>query len=268
MRNTTIEEYKHGRCTIKIVLDDDPRNPRTDSDQVGTMCCWHGRYNLGDKPYRGRSDSESPDAVLNGLAEPFIRDISERVDRIRDHFHYDSGYATRAERILAEAQQKALDEQFVMLPLYLYDHGGITMSTGSFSCQWDSGSVGFIYCSLKTALCEWGTKGQEALGWAGEASFTLKPDGSKHTLREAVEKYLESEVEEYDQYLTGQVYGYIVEPENCSVNEESCWGFFGEIDYVKGEAESIADGLNKEMDEIDALNALTEREAELAEVWP
>jgi hypothetical protein len=33
----------------------------------------------------------------------------------------------------------------VILPLYLYDHGGITISCSPFSCPWDSGQVGWIY---------------------------------------------------------------------------------------------------------------------------
>ena len=35
----------------------------------------------------------------------------------------------------------------VILPLYLYDHSGITMNTCGFSCPWDSGQVGWIYAS-------------------------------------------------------------------------------------------------------------------------
>ena len=31
---------------------------------------------------------------------------------------------------------------YIYLPLYLYDHSGITMNTTGFSCQWDSGQVG------------------------------------------------------------------------------------------------------------------------------
>ena len=31
-----------------------------------------------------------------------------------------------------------------ILPLYAYEHGMITVSTGRFSCPWDSGQVGFV----------------------------------------------------------------------------------------------------------------------------
>jgi hypothetical protein len=49
---------------------------------------------------------------------------------------------------------------------------------------------------------------------------------------------LEIEVKTYDQYLTGDVYGYVVkDPDGNCV--ESCWGFFGGDD-VKQEATSVA----------------------------
>ncbi|WP_180902481.1 hypothetical protein [Martelella soudanensis] len=35
--------------TIRIVPDPDPMNPRVECDTLGTMICWHPRYNLGDK---------------------------------------------------------------------------------------------------------------------------------------------------------------------------------------------------------------------------
>lgn len=47
--------------------------------------------------------------------------------------------------------------EVAVLPLYLYDHSGISMSTGSFvgraqHAEWDSGQVGYIYMDKKTAM--------------------------------------------------------------------------------------------------------------------
>jgi len=106
--------------------------------------------------------------------------------------------------------------KMVMLPLYLYDHSGITMKTSSFQCRWDSGQVGFIYISYEDIQKEWGAISKENL--------------------EKARKLLESEVKEYNLYLTGEVYGYKLEESkkcDCCSNIEweeidSCWGFFSD----------------------------------------
>ena len=57
---------------------------------------------------------------------------------------------------------------------------------------------------------------------------------------ERAEKCLRSEVETYDDYLTGQVYGYIIEDENGE-QLDSCWGFLGDYKNCLEEAKSSAD---------------------------
>ena len=109
-----------------------------------------------------------------------------------------------------------------VLSLYLYDHSGITMSTAPFSCPWDSGQVGFIYMERKDILNNWGVK-----------RVTKK-------LREQAIELMEGEVKEYDDYLTGNVYGYIVEDEDGN-HLDSCWGFFGDTKYVIEEAKASAE---------------------------
>lgn len=109
------------------------------------------------------------------------------------------------------------------LPLYLYDHSGITMSTTPFSCPWDSGQVGYIIVTREKALDEWGRK-------------KMSKD-----LRKRVFDVLRSEVEAYDQYLTGEVYGYEIETDDDELH--SCWGFFGDPhDYMLSECKDIIDG--------------------------
>jgi len=122
-------------------------------------------------------------------------------------------------------EEFAKENKLIILPLYLYDHSGITISTGPFSCPWDSGQVGWFYVEEEKAKKEWGWK-------------VLTKER-----REKIVKYLEGEVEVYDQYLTGQVYGYIIEPkdENSKIEcDDSCWGFYGYdhnknglLDYAK-----------------------------------
>jgi hypothetical protein len=81
------------------------------------------------------------------------------------------------------------------------------MNTTGFSCHWDSGKVGVIFVSKEKVRKEY--------GW--------KVITAKRT--EQILKYLQGEVETFDQYLRGDVYGFrkIVDGEEI----ESCWGFYG-----------------------------------------
>lgn len=108
----------------------------------------------------------------------------------------------------------------IVLPLYLYDHGGITMNTTGFSCPWDSGQVGWIYVTREKVREEYGCKRV-----------------SKKMVKR-IKGYLRNEVETYDQYLTGDVYGYRITNEETDEEVDSCWGFFGDDDCMK-EAESV-----------------------------
>lgn len=111
----------------------------------------------------------------------------------------------------------------ILISLYLYDHSGITMSAAPFSCPWDSGQVGYIYVTRERMLREYGGK-----------IVTAKT-------RERARACLLGEVETYDQFLTGDVYGYVIQ-ETGGDREDSCWGFFG-IDSVREEARAIVDSL-------------------------
>ena len=113
-----------------------------------------------------------------------------------------------------------------MAPLYLYDHSGISIKIGSWighapHASWDSGMVGFIYVT-KQQLKEVGTIDAK--------------------------KLLEGDVECYDQYLRGNVYGYqVVDPDG--EDGDSCWGFFGDYEEEGGclsEARSVIDYIVEE----------------------
>lgn len=137
-----------------------------------------------------------------------------------------------------EFSEWAEHQKVVYLPLYLYDHSGITMNTTGFSCRWDSGQVGYIYLTRATILEEWGWK-----------VLTKK----RITF---LEKYMRDEVETYDKYLTGDVYGYIVEEDGEEI--ESCWGFFGE-EYCEAEAKAIVANLEATSPKQFELNLTEER---------
>jgi len=173
------ENYKGYK--INIHPDSDPESPRA-WDNLGTMLCFHNRYTLGDKnPAYTYKDQ--------------------------------SGWQELADKLIKE-QHAA-----VILPLYLYDHSGITMSTGAFTCPWDSGQVGFIYVTREKLLKEYG-------GLRVSQSMVDKAT-----------KCLEGEVETYDHYLRGDVYGYTIHQVDPGADEDedgeevdACWGFLGDYD--------------------------------------
>jgi hypothetical protein len=107
----------------------------------------------------------------------------------------------------------------VVLPVFIYDHSGITVRTTPFDCPWDSGQIGWIYCDAER-LCR---------DFAGD--------------RDKAESALRSEVSVYDDYLTGNVYGFIVEERNGDDWEEvdSCWGFYGDDIHTNGIADYLDD---------------------------
>ncbi len=219
---------------VRIVADSDPESPRDSCDGwAGRMICWHSRYNLGDK-----HDYRDPANFSRELACEADDDLEEELDRLENDVWnklynraYDAGNTDSfnyAERLVSPRISKLIENTvrvgYVMLPLYLYDHSGITMRTGSFSCPWDSGQVGWIVCDKETVLRE----------WCGD--------------RDLAEKSLQAEVAIYDQYLTGDVYGFIVEetddPDSDDWEEtDSCWGFYGSDVRENGMAGHLGDEL-------------------------
>lgn len=200
---------------LKIYHDDSPESPR-DWDNVGTMACWHNRYNLGDE-----QPDVDPLEYMKYLVCQVDDDFEDEYFEAEEAFFADKDWSRELSDEWDEAAQimieEAFDKYYISLPLYLYDHSGITMSTGPFSCPWDSGQVGFIYVSRENAAKEWAD-----------------------TTEKQARNYLCGEVEVYDQYLRGEVYGFVIE-DLCGEEFDSCWGFFGDDWRTNG----IADHINE-----------------------
>ena len=227
------------KLKIEEDTDLDGLGPR-DWDNLGHMVCWHSRYNLGDE--QRRDDVNEWLRELACSLDPSLEDQllywedGDGWGRLVNQAYkaVATGNPGPLPHVLSEIKVRdlvmaAIDKHTVMLPLYLHDHGGITMSTGGYSCPWDSGQVGYIYATRETILKEFSAK-----------KLTAK-------LRRQVEDILRSEVKTYAQYLEGDVYGYVIykidepcdcDPEpwnnyppcNCTKHAEvvdSCWGFYG-----------------------------------------
>jgi hypothetical protein len=173
-------EYKTvnlGEKLLEIVHDDYPESPR-EWDNLGTMAIFHRRYEFGDENI------------------PFSSDDFNSWSEMEQHIWN---------------KEKA----GVCLPIYMYDHSGITINTTGFSCPWDSGQVGFIYVTKKKLKEEYGKVNEETISRAT--------------------KVLEGEVEIMDFYISGNVYGFnLYKTSTCDKGHEhrelidSCHGFYGD----------------------------------------
>ena len=166
----------------EIEQDTHTPNPRTEFEPVSKMVCFHRKYNLGDK-------------------HNFTSSMFSGWDELEQH--------------LIEKEGAVIIE-----PLYLYDHSGITISTSPFSCQWDSGQVGFIYMTQKAIDYEWNGDMDKA------NSFML------------------AEVSEYDSFLRGDVYKYKIYDDNDEI-VDTCGCFYG-YNFAQEEAKRMMEYFEQE----------------------
>lgn len=80
----------------------------------------------------------------------------------------------------------------IILPVYLYDHSGITISTTPFSCPWDSGQIGYIYTTPERV--------RQFMGWKRITKARHK----------AIADSLQGEIKTYDQFIQGEIYQFTI----------------------------------------------------------
>lgn len=106
-----------------------------------------------------------------------------------------------------------------------YEHGALTISCAPYADRWDSGIAGLVY-------------------------VTKEQQDEAGTPTELLQDLIRGEVETYDMYLRGDVYGYVVEDE-AGNTIDSCWGFFG-YEHCEAEAKEQAEWFANERDEAQA----------------
>lgn len=253
------EEEKIKR--IHIERDTDPWNPRTEQDgNVGTMMCWHRDYDLGDAE---KNAYKNPDDFLQDLLRQKVSEKTilnyvrnGKADGVKIKYNR-SDYVwelwttyylfplegSKDAKFQLYSEQSELDwlvddviealpnediwyllerhANIVALPLCLYDHSGITMSTTSFNDRWDSGQVGWIYTDKETIL-------SQRYKFRNSKGNLIKI--TKRNWKEAAYQNLKKEVQMYDMYLQGDVYGIVIEEYDSDLKEfdeiDSCWGFY------------------------------------------
>jgi len=114
---------------------------------------------------------------------------------------------------------KEVKKKYHVFGLEAYIHGGVALSLaheGNFpDRQWDVSQLGCVFVSKK----EW-------------------------RLRKSAKKAAEGHIKTWNEYLRGDVYGYVAE--DADGESDSCWGFYG-MEYVLEEAKGAAEWLAKDM---------------------
>jgi hypothetical protein len=115
----------------------------------------------------------------------------------------------------------------LILPLFLFDHGGLTLSTdaGRFrACDpagWDWGQVGYVYAQKADVRREY---------------------HARRLTRQVVARalgVLVAEVATYNAFLHGDVFGYTLTDRASGEITDSCWGFFGDDPLTNGMADHL-----------------------------
>lgn len=126
---------------------------------------------------------------------------------------------------------KEIKGECVILPIYMYDHSGIGLSTNNsqypYNCPWEAGQVGWIYCTKEKIKKEFGKV-------------------TTATIDKAVE-ILQGEVETYHQFVSGDVYSFSLDKiskcKECGqeVVENICsyGGFYGHNFDKNGMSEEL-----------------------------
>ena len=204
-RNTLFAYALSGDGSVRLQKEIDE-----DGEESYKLCYWGYISFLGDKQKASWCIDKTYDTGD-------IEDLRSGGWYVEDDIIEDLGF---------EDCKRLLKDKVFYLPLYLYDHSGITMSTGSFCDSWDSGQVGFIYVTKEDIEKEYGAFNKKNL--------------------ETAMSVLRGEVDIYNQYIHGDVYWYRLEKflggtvagEEVSPQEalyadifweeiDSCGGFYG-----------------------------------------
>ncbi len=234
-RYCTVNGTKQRLC---VVQDTDPLNPRIeDEGNIGMMCCF-GRYSyLGDDTgYRTVEDLKKDLMNTAGITMEALREYAKQGTKWSRLAYEKQSNLWKLYRRQKDGTEKLLLEDddveildddilesisvqeivalakntIIALPLYVYDHSGITMNTTGFTDQWDTSLVGIIWTTPEK-LQKIGVVLQNGETWETVAK-----------------RNMEAEIKIYNQYLNNEVYGYVVETLEDGEWEEtdSCYGFY------------------------------------------
>jgi hypothetical protein len=214
--NKPNEIIKYKGYEIGIFNDMDPQSP-LDWDNLGTMVTWHKRSAYGH---------EQPKCGPDEWMENFAIELDGSVERKIRYWKNGNGWAIICKKYPEsdkwQLQQQAVEDKVgkiirdaiykhcIMFELYMYEHSGVAFSISPFHDPWDSGQLGVIYVKKDKIKKEYGCK------------------VINNKMREKIKERLMGELDTYENYVNGSVYGFEIRKEGDEYwDVDSCWGFFG-----------------------------------------
>lgn len=216
---------------LRIVQDGSPEEPRW--DPITVFATWTRNYAIGDEQLKDKSPDEWLISQLSEAAQDeWERFKEEDLPRCPYGCSYNSRehreWVQETDRMEKSKIMELVEKEFFILPVNAYIHSGITISTGSFSCPWDSGQIGWIILSKERAAKE------------------LSPDTDPL-------EFMRAEIKLYDIYLQGDVWGFVVEQKSGDGDWDevySCYGFYGSgLDELKPDMDDHVSSTYKFTDE-------------------
>lgn len=218
------EEYKD--CTIRIVQDEHREDPRTDFDHLGTMIPW-------DNERRGYVCKDMNDydreSFLRGLAANQLAVRAKLVGKEYSDYAVEDDDPDYMNLPDTEDLVEMACADNVILPYDYYSgsQGGVREG------DWER-STGYIYIPMDVARANW--------------------TGTDDEVRKQAEACLRAELKELDNWVNGNVAGWIAEdPDGKHI--DSCWGYYPdeypkEWDYPISEARRAIDGWVEDQHEL------------------
>ena len=205
VRESEYEEVKSG---VRLVIrkDDEPVDPRLDDSNFGTLICFD-RVCSGDRHEFRDKDEFLMDRLISHFGN------EERAEAFRDKVEQE--YWNAPEKVRDDHILEELSKDHVILPVYLYRHGGDTVSTEPFSDPWDSGQIGWIYAEHAMVRLTF-----------GDVNDTTLP---------LARQLLENEVAVWNDYITGENYAYdLIDEQTGEVLDGGFWT--GDMESLKAYA--------------------------------
>lgn len=154
--------------------------------------------------------------------------------------HWHPNMDVGEERVTQPCNQEEYDELTedygIVVPVYMYEHSGIALSTQPFTCAWDSGQVGFIAVTMDTV----------------RVNYLLGPgDPISDEIQNKAIALMQTEVKIYDDFINGNVWGFTLEQmETCDCCGNINWECIDGVSGFSGGEDATRDAIDEHIADI------------------